>query len=184
MERPSFLGQYAGRGYPPGHGLRCGLAGNIEAAVDVGFRVGAECVKSLDHPQAVLVLVEQVVLGDSELQSLMLDKGTAGLGVTVDDRGVGAVDVGQLGVGEHMDDHILEKLLGNLGLEINEKTETAFHCNCDKVRVGKVLISLGEKELQQMIDEGNEIELNCHFCNTNYTFSVDELKELLTLAKK
>lgn len=79
---------------------------------------------------------------------------------------------------------ILEKLLGNLGLEINERTETAFHCNCDKVRVGKVLISLGEKELQQMIDEGNEIELNCHFCNTNYTFSVDELKELLTLAKK
>lgn len=78
---------------------------------------------------------------------------------------------------------ILEKLLGNLGLEINEKTETAFQCNCDKVRVGKVLISIGAKELQEMIDEGKEIELNCHFCNTNYTFSVDELKELLALAR-
>ena len=78
---------------------------------------------------------------------------------------------------------ILEKLLGNLGLEINEKTETRFYCNCDKARVGKVLISIGEKELQDMIDEGKEVELNCHFCNTNYTFSVEELKELLELAR-
>lgn len=78
---------------------------------------------------------------------------------------------------------ILEKLLGNLGLEINERIETDFSCNCDKVRVGKVLISLGEKELQSMIDEGKEIELNCHFCNTNYRFTVEELKELLELAR-
>lgn len=79
---------------------------------------------------------------------------------------------------------ILEKLLGNLGLEINEKTETKFYCNCDKVRVGKVLISLGEKELQFMIDEGKDVELNCHFCNTNYVFNVEELKELLELARR
>jgi len=46
------------------------------------------------------------------------------------------------------------------------------------------LISLGEKELQGMIDDGENIELNCHFCNTNYTFSVEELKELLELARK
>ncbi|MBS6194173.1 MAG: Hsp33 family molecular chaperone HslO [Clostridiales bacterium] len=79
---------------------------------------------------------------------------------------------------------LLEKLLGNLGLEFTDKVETGFHCNCDKVRVGKVLISLGKKELQSMIDEGKEIELNCHFCNTNYTFSVEELKELLELAQR
>lgn len=79
---------------------------------------------------------------------------------------------------------LLEKLLGNMGLEINEKMETGFSCNCDKVRVGKVLISLGEKELQSMLDEGQDIELNCHFCNTNYKFTVEELKELLELARK
>lgn len=79
---------------------------------------------------------------------------------------------------------LLEKLFGNMGLEINEKIETGFSCNCDKVRVGKVLISLGEKELQSMIDEGQDIELNCHFCNTNYKFTVEELKELLELARK
>lgn len=35
-----------------------------------------------------------------------------------------------------------------------------------------------------MIDDGEPIELNCHFCNSNYNFSVDELKELLELARK
>ena len=78
---------------------------------------------------------------------------------------------------------ILEKLLGNLDLEILDRLDTRFYCNCDKVRVGKVLISLGKKELQSMIDEGNEVQLNCHFCNTDYTFSVEELKELLALAQ-
>lgn len=79
---------------------------------------------------------------------------------------------------------LLEKLLGDMDLEINEKVPTSFYCNCDKVRVGKVLISLGEKELQGMIDDGENIELNCHFCNTNYTFSVEELKELLGTCQK
>ena len=46
-----------------------------------------------------------------------------------------------------------------------------------------MLISLGKKELQSMIDEGKEVQLNCHFCNTDYTFSVEELKELLSLAQ-
>lgn len=79
---------------------------------------------------------------------------------------------------------ILEKLLGDMDLEILDKTETCFHCNCDKIRVGKVLISLGEKELQSLIDDGEDVELNCHFCNSHYKFSMDEMKELLELAKK
>ena len=43
----------------------------------------------------------------------------------------------------------------------------------------KVLVSLGEKELTSMIKEGNPIELKCHFCNSGYTFTPEELKELL-----
>ncbi len=78
---------------------------------------------------------------------------------------------------------ILEALLGNLGMEIKERMETKFYCNCDKKRVGKALISIGEKELKSLIQEGKDIELNCHFCNTNYTFTVEELKELYRLAK-
>ena len=76
-------------------------------------------------------------------------------------------------------EQILEELLGELGLEINETLPAQFHCGCSKERVSKALVSVEAKELQSMIDDGKEIEVNCHFCNTNYSFSVDELKELL-----
>lgn len=75
-------------------------------------------------------------------------------------------------------EQILERILGDQNLEINEKSDTAFYCNCSKDRVAKALISIGKDELEKMIAEGESIELNCHFCNTNYTFTVEELKEL------
>ena len=65
---------------------------------------------------------------------------------------------------------------------ISKRLPCAFKCDCSKTRVGKALISIGKKELDQMISEGKEIEVNCHFCNTNYYFSVNELKELRSLA--
>ena len=77
---------------------------------------------------------------------------------------------------------ILEQILGDFKLEITEKMETCFYCNCEKHRVEKALISIGRKELSQMIEEGETIEVNCHFCNKNYSFTVDELKELLAKA--
>lgn len=80
-------------------------------------------------------------------------------------------------------EEILELILGDLGLELMEKADTKFYCNCSKDRVAKALISVGKKELELMIQEDKEIELNCHFCNTNYTFDVEELKELYAQSK-
>ncbi len=74
---------------------------------------------------------------------------------------------------------ILERLLGDLELEITDKLETRFFCNCDKKRVEKALISIGREELKSMIDDNKPVEINCHFCNHNYTFSVQELEELM-----
>ena len=81
-------------------------------------------------------------------------------------------------------EQILDHILGEFGLEILDKTPVNFYCNCDKKRVEKALISIGKKELQDMIDEGKEIEVNCHFCNRNYSFSVEELKEMLNKAAR
>ena len=81
-------------------------------------------------------------------------------------------------------EQILEQLLEGLEVEFMETMETGFVCNCDKQRVEKALISIGEGELQEMIDEGREIEVNCQFCNRHYLFSVEELKSLCTKAKK
>lgn len=79
-------------------------------------------------------------------------------------------------------EQILENLLGEFGLEINDTIPTRFACNCSKERVEKAVISIGKKELKEMIHEGKPIEVNCHFCNTNYTFTVEELKEMLAKA--
>lgn len=81
-------------------------------------------------------------------------------------------------------EEILEYILGDFGVDILDKIPAQFYCNCEKGRVAKALISVGRKELQDMIDDGKEIEVNCHFCGQNYIFSVDELKEMLTLATR
>lgn len=74
---------------------------------------------------------------------------------------------------------ILEELLGEKGLQINEKLPTNFYCNCSKDRVEKALISVGREDLQSMIDDNEPIEMHCHFCNKKYEFKVEELKELV-----
>ena len=81
-------------------------------------------------------------------------------------------------------EQILEILLGNLGLEITDTMPTRFYCNCSKERVEKAVISVGKKEIQDMIDEGKDIEVKCHFCNTAYKYTVDELKDILKRCKR
>ena len=83
----------------------------------------------------------------------------------------------------HTPESLLEKVLEGFDVQINEKMDTRFHCNCSKERVEKALISIGRKELNEMIQEGKPIEMNCHFCNTNYNFTVEELKEILRRCK-
>jgi molecular chaperone Hsp33 len=74
---------------------------------------------------------------------------------------------------------ILEHILGEFGLDIMDKLPTTFECNCTKERVEKAIVSIGNKDIQEMIEDNEPIEVNCHFCNTHYHFSVDELKEII-----
>ncbi len=75
-------------------------------------------------------------------------------------------------------DQILEVILDGLGVEFTDRMPVSFFCNCDKERVSKALVSVGKEELKSMIEDGKTIEVNCHFCNTFYHFTVEELKEL------
>lgn len=79
---------------------------------------------------------------------------------------------------------ILHTLLEGFDVEIMETGETRFACNCSKSRVEKALISIGKKEIQDMIDDGEPIEVKCHFCNTGYEFSVEDLKTIYRKAGK
>lgn len=73
---------------------------------------------------------------------------------------------------------LLEKLLGEFGLEVMEKLPAQFSCGCSKERVSKALSSISKKDLDDMIADGKPIEVNCDFCNTQYIFDVEELKEI------
>ncbi len=77
---------------------------------------------------------------------------------------------------------ILERLLGNLDLEILDRKPTRFQCGCDRRRVEKAIISIGKKEIAEMIAQQKPITVNCHFCNQEYRFSVEQLSEILEKA--
>ena len=83
----------------------------------------------------------------------------------------------------HTPESLLEQVLDGFDIEINDTIPTEFYCNCSKSRVERALISIGRKELNELIQEGKDVELNCHFCNQNYVFSVEELKEILRKCK-
>lgn len=77
---------------------------------------------------------------------------------------------------------LLKEVLGDLNVEILDTMPTKFYCDCSKQRVSKALIGVGKKELQEMINDKEPIEVKCHFCNTGYVFDTDELKALLKKA--
>ena len=76
-------------------------------------------------------------------------------------------------------EQILETVLEGMDIEYTDNMPTKFECNCSKERVEKALISIGRKDIQEMIEDGKDIEMHCHFCNTSYKFSVEELKDIL-----
>lgn len=80
-------------------------------------------------------------------------------------------------------EQILEHILAGFDMEITDIIPVSFECDCSKSRVEKVMISLGREELQKIIDDGEAIEVNCHFCNTNYKFEVNEIKDLYRKCK-
>ena len=75
-------------------------------------------------------------------------------------------------------EQMLELVLEGLSVEVTDTMPTAFVCDCSRERVEKALVSLGKKELQNMIDEGEGITVNCHFCNKDYKFYMDDLRDL------
>ena len=80
-------------------------------------------------------------------------------------------------------EQLLEVLFEGLGLEITDTMPARFYCNCSKERVEQAVVSIGRKEIQEMIQDGEDIEVKCHFCNTAYRYTVEELKEILKRSK-
>ncbi len=76
-------------------------------------------------------------------------------------------------------EELLEKLLSGLGVEMTETIPVQYACNCSKQRVTRAIASIGKKDLQEMVDDQQPIEVNCQFCDKHYVFTPEELKNLL-----
>jgi molecular chaperone Hsp33 len=74
---------------------------------------------------------------------------------------------------------ILHLLFDDMGLQINDRMNTEFKCDCSKEKVSKAIMSIEAKDIEEMINDGKDIEVNCHFCNTSYKFTPEELSILL-----
>lgn len=73
---------------------------------------------------------------------------------------------------------ILEEILGGMGLEITDTIPAEFACDCSKERVSRALATISRKDLDDIINDGESIEVKCQFCNKAYKFEIEELKEI------
>jgi len=74
---------------------------------------------------------------------------------------------------------ILGAVCGDLGVVFMETTEVSYKCYCSRERVTDALISLGKKELTEIMEEGKPFPVECQFCDEIYTFTPEDIKELL-----
>ena len=75
-------------------------------------------------------------------------------------------------------EEILEEILGEMNLVVTDTIPAAFSCDCSKEKVSRALATISKKDLEDIINDGESIEVKCQFCNKAYQFGIDELKEI------
>ena len=74
---------------------------------------------------------------------------------------------------------IVKQIFEGYNVEVTDTIPTKWHCNCSKERFSQAVISLGKKEIANLLADNKPIEVNCQFCNSSYTFSPEELENML-----
>lgn len=74
---------------------------------------------------------------------------------------------------------ILERILGDMDLQVLEDKPVEFRCDCNRERTLKLLSLVSDDELQSMVDEGEDVEMVCAFCNSKYVYTPDEIAGLM-----
>jgi len=73
-------------------------------------------------------------------------------------------------------EEILDTVLGAGNVNVLDRMDVSFACNCSRERFGNAIIGLGEKEIVEMIEEEGQAEASCHFCLEAYVYPEEELK--------
>jgi len=110
-----------------------------------------------DASEAVIELLEKK-LADLEPVTTMMEKG-----MTPED--------------------MLSYIFEGVDIEFTEKRDVEFYCDCSKEKVSRALVAISDKDMQDIVDDKEDIEVKCFFCNTAYKFSIDDIKALLSSRK-
>ena len=78
----------------------------------------------------------------------------------------------------------MDQALEGLLFHVLEKHPVSYECHCSRQKVEQALISMGEKELRELRDSGEDAHITCQFCDAEYVFSTEDLTDLLKQAKR
>ncbi|MBR1439800.1 MAG: Hsp33 family molecular chaperone HslO [Lachnospiraceae bacterium] len=73
---------------------------------------------------------------------------------------------------------ILRRALAGFDVEITDTMPVEYSCNCSREKMEKALIAIGQKDLRELIEENEPVTMNCQFCGSSFTFSIEELKKM------
>lgn len=169
-------------------GLRDPYTGSINlVSGEIGDDVAFYYARSEQIPSAVAL----GVLVDTDLSIMTaggfliqaLPGATEEALMELEQRVAGLPHVTQLLSKGMLPEQLLQQLLGQEFVELQRKP-VAFNCRCSKEKLEKILISVGEEEITDIINTQGRAEIKCHFCGDVYYFEADELQEILASAKK
>ncbi|MDT3700283.1 MAG: Hsp33 family molecular chaperone HslO [Thermincola sp.] len=169
-------------------GLRDPYTGSINlVSGEIGDDVAFYYAKSEQIPSVVAlgVLVDtdlSIMTAGGFLIQALPDAAEEAL-MELEQRVAGLPHVTQLLSKGMLPEQLLQQLLGQEFVELQRKP-VAFNCRCSKEKLEKILISVGEEEITDIINTQGRAEIKCHFCGDVYYFEADELQEILLSAKK
>ena len=80
---------------------------------------------------------------------------------------------------ESTPEHLLETVLKGFDLQVTSVEDVSFYCNCSRERFERGLVLLGKAELENIIAEGEDVDLTCQFCSRSYRFTPDQIRKIL-----
>lgn len=80
-------------------------------------------------------------------------------------------------------EEILLHIFEGVDIEFTERHDVKFYCDCSKEKVKRALAAISDKDLQDIVNDDEDIEVKCYFCNTAYKFSIADIKDILSSRK-
>lgn len=78
---------------------------------------------------------------------------------------------------------MLSNIFEGVDIEFTERHDVEFYCDCSKEKVKRALAAISDKDLQDIVNDDEDIEVKCYFCNTAYKFSIADIKDILSSRK-